>query len=408
MHNHYRLWPYAYAFATVKRMFADTINSILRSKPRGIIMYRKKQLWMTALGSLIAATGLLHAEDAQMRNLENRVSALEQRKNANGMINPNARPLARDGAGIMIEGAALYWQAQENGLDFVIDNRNGTTIINDGKYKYPKPRWDWGFKLGLDFDMAHDGWNLCFLWTRFHTRAKKTVNQADGGLLFPIYSRADLSAPLTPGTTPTQAQSNLKIRLDILDAVLGREFFTSKWLILQPYLGIRTAWINQKMRINYYNLSLPSEDLGNIQDRLKNNYWGIGPRAGLNGQWGLGGGFSIFGDSGLSLLCGKFTLNNKEEATLASDGSVSGTPTQTKRKPRTIRAMADLTAGFRYETGFADDAYALRIDLGWEEHFFFGQNQFYRLMSSEFAQTTVFGEGDLSTQGVTLKVGFGF
>jgi hypothetical protein len=53
-----------------------------------------------AATSLIALSNLSFADGdtAQMRNLENRVSALEQRKGASGMINPQGRAQIKDGA----------------------------------------------------------------------------------------------------------------------------------------------------------------------------------------------------------------------------------------------------------------------------------------------------------------------
>jgi hypothetical protein len=133
-----------------------------------------KKMWSAAAASLVAVTSLANAaDDMQMRNLENRVSALEQRKGANGVINPSARPGVRDGWDIFVTGQALYWKANETGLTYAIQNdncQNVTNYANRGTVLEARPRYNWGFNVGIGYNMPHDGWDLALNWTSFHTR----------------------------------------------------------------------------------------------------------------------------------------------------------------------------------------------------------------------------------------------
>jgi hypothetical protein len=88
---------------------------------------------VTTLASVICS-----ADDMQMRNLENRVSALEHRRGSNGMINPPARPVVRDGVDLWIQAEALYMHATEDCLSYGIKNDTaavaGATVV-DGRVK---------------------------------------------------------------------------------------------------------------------------------------------------------------------------------------------------------------------------------------------------------------------------------
>ena len=83
-----------------------------------------KKMWPAAAASLVAFTSLVNADDMQMRNLENRVAALEQKKGANGIINPAANPPTRDATGLFITADFLYWKAHESGLAYAFQSEN--------------------------------------------------------------------------------------------------------------------------------------------------------------------------------------------------------------------------------------------------------------------------------------------
>ncbi len=103
------------------------------------MQWNLKKMLPLAATSLVAFTSIVNAEgnnngngnynsqngngngngnNAQMRNLENRVNALEQRRGSSGMINPPGRPQVRDGADIFIfaDWASLERSRRWSGL----------------------------------------------------------------------------------------------------------------------------------------------------------------------------------------------------------------------------------------------------------------------------------------------------
>lgn len=397
----------------------------------------RKSLWPTVAASLVAFTQLLGAaNDTQVRNLENRINALEQRKGSNSIVNPSANPVVKDGANVFFQGDALLWQANQSGLGYAIKNSGNVYYASNGHIENPKGDWAWGFKLALGYNMAHDGWDTILQWTCFTDGSKHhTINAPANGTLFPslvnygvkLLDNASGPVTSTPSSITTgasSASSHWTLNLNILDLALGREFYVSKWLTLRPHAGLRTAWIHQKLNCVYNGITLVDYNTQSlivnqtIASHLRNNYWGMGLRAGFDSNFGLGSGFSIFNELAASLLLGHFSVSQKEGNVTAPN---SPNPLRLKVHDHlsAARAILDMTLGLRYEHTFSEDRYGLMLAVAWEQHLFFNQNQAARFYTPSYVSgpTTSFGngsgafsipQGDLNTQGVTFTVRFDF
>ncbi len=339
--------------------------------------------------ALLTASAALSADasDAQVRNLENRVSALEQRKGASSMINPSGRPEVKDGADMFFTADLLIWQAHENGLPYVIKNKGAD--LSDSSTKEMHYHWEPGVRLGIGLNTPHDGWDLHAHWTYFHSKAQGHTH-AGNDVLYPTLAKPSPVINSSPGV-PSSARSKLTFNLNMIDLELGREFFVSKWLTLRPFIGPQTTWIYQDLNVRYKGY-----EEGNYRVNIANDYWGIGLRPGLNSQWGLGCGFSIFGNTALSLLYGFFEVDQKQ-------GTATTTYVDNKHSTRVGRAIAEIQLGLRWERMFADDRCHFSVQAGWENLMFFGQNQFDRLIHPVNSGIVIANQGDLTIQGYTLS-----
>jgi hypothetical protein len=140
---------------------------------------------------------------------------------------------------------------------------------------------------------------------------------------------------------------------------------------------------------------------------MKNNFWGIGLRFGLETQWGIGCGWSVFGDASASLLYGYFKITHTESDVL-SDTTVNSPLFSASNFYHVDRFIADFIAGLRYDYMFCDERYHLGFQVGWEHHMFFGQNQFPKFIGVTSPGLFVANQGDLSLQGVSAQVRFDF
>ena len=361
-----------------------------------------KKLWPAAATSLVAFTSFVNAQnaqtnDAQVRNLENRVSALEQRKGASGMINPPGRPQVRNGCDLFVYGDLIYWNAHESGLAYAVVNEGSDTTLADAQVKNLHGKWNWGFRVGVGYNMPHDGWDVNFTWLRFTDTSHKRVHAGTDDFIFPTMTAA--SDPLAEGFACNKAHGYWGLRLDQLDLDMGREFFVSKWLTLRPHFGVRSDWVKQKLDVDYDNFDLAT----NVVDvKSKDKWWGLGLEGGLDTQWGLGSGWSLFGDLTGAIIYGfhKTRFNDTD-----SPGSTHDNVSNTYRISHPI---LDLQMGLRWDNMFGDDSYHLGVQVAWEHHVYFSQNQLPNFGDPSNMGRFYTSQGDLTLQGWTFAARFDF
>lgn len=331
------------------------------------------------------------ADDMQVRNLENRVSALEQRRGSNGMINPAARPVVKDGVDLWVQAEALYMRPTEDGLSYALATNEGGAHPNV-RAKNARYDWDWGFRVGVGYNMDHDGWDILANYTWFKDKTRTNVH---ANTVFP--TEVD---PVNAGSATTQnAKAHLNLWMNILDVELGREFFVSKWLTLRPQVGVRAMWLSRHYNTEY-SLLVNSSD---YDVHMKNRFAGAGLRGGLNTQWGLGSGWSIFGEFDAALMYGKQRIRQGERL---ETGNVSRG--YSRDRWTALRSSIDLALGLRWDHLFSDDAYRIRFQLGWENHIFFDMNQNYRFTNATTKGVFAGNRGNLSLNGLAFQARFDF
>ncbi len=366
-----------------------------------------KQAWLASAASLVALTNISFADanDAQVRNLENRVTALEQRRGANGVINPPGRPQVRNGSDLFVKADVLLWQAHEDGLPLFIRNEGQDADLSDADVKGFDWDWDWGFRVGVGYNMMHDSWDLFLNWMRIYGNAEKHRHvDEDDDALWPCLTdpAATLGATNLGTGWYTKAKGHWKVQLDQVDLEMGREFYVSKWLTLRPHFGLRTDWIRQRTEMHYNRYHATSGK--DYEIHMHNKFWGLGIAVGLDTQWGLGCGWSIFGNAGFALLYGFHEIDRRDELSNGTEDDF----VDIDDSYRASRAVSDLQLGLRWDTMFDHDRYHFRIQAGWEHHVYFAQNQFPRFVNT-LAQGDIIGnQGDLTFQGWTLSGRFDF
>jgi hypothetical protein len=186
-------------------------------------------------------------------------------------------------------------------------------------------------------------------------------------------------------------------------------------MTLRPFIGARGMWLRQKLKFEY-----ETKDGGTFLDPfeatsggdpnsdfvfLKNNFWGVGLRAGLAATWGHGCGVSLYSQAALSALWGRFKL--AQTHTLMGSAGQVAVLSDFSDKFQVCRPVLDLAFGISYDTVFSDNEWGWGIWAGWEHHYFWGQNKFIRFDGDQFS---AFNEnyGDFSVAGVNVGMSFDF
>ncbi len=367
-----------------------------------------KKIWPIAASALVTVTSFVNADvdSAQMRNLENRMNALEQRRGASGMINPPGRPQVRDGVDLFVKADLLVWNAHENGLAFAVVNNGSSSNLAHSNTKTIHSNWNVGFRVGLGYNLPHDGWDISLSWLRINNNGSKHLNSHSNHNIFPSNTAPN---DLLVGSNPcTKANSHWRLHLNQLDFDLGREFFVSKWLTLRPHFGVRTDWVRQKWNSKFRNFNnrLSSSQ---VKVEYRDNWWGMGPEVGLDTQWGLGQGWSLFGDITGAIVYGFHDIDYETKDSPAQfNTSSSGKLTDLDDVYRISHPTLDLMLGLRYDHMFCNDRFHLGLQVGWEHHVYFGQNQFPVFVDDVQIGKYVSNQGDLTYQGWTIGVRLDF
>lgn len=362
----------------------------------------KKVLPFLAL-SLVGMNSVVSAvDDMQVRNLENRVSALEQRRGANGMINPPARPVVRDGIDLWIQADALFMHATEDGINYGIKQNNSVAYV-DGRVKNVSYDWTWGWRAGAGFNLPHDGWDMLLNYTWFRSNENDSTNGDSAESIYQTWTNANQGA--TANNLAAHAAGHSHLKFDYLDFQMGREFFVSKWLTLRPFVGARGLWTHRNLNVSYKGGSVTTSSVEKIQEKFNNRFRGGGLLAGLDTQWGLGTGWSFYGDLGLALIYGVQRLHQTQDT---APGGVSTRFTHAHDASTTVRTMIDLAFGLRWDHLFNDDAYRIRLQLGWEQHLLPSFGRDLNFVDNVVKGKFVYNQGDLAISGLTLQARFDF
>lgn len=350
-----------------------------------------------------------YAEDSCLRDLQNKVALLQhqvdqiqEKQNEKVTLSPG-RPEVRDGWNIFFTGDFLYWKASENSLQFAYEANPLDPITlypAEGEIKSPHFNWNYGFRVGAGWNTCHDSWDLFAEWTRIDLSANGHAVFHNSKLIWPTYVDAIMS--ILPVYS---AKEHWHLDFDMIDLELGRTCNLGKAFTLRPHLGLRTAWIDQRINFTYQGrFELDTTSFNKI--KYKNDFWGIGIRGGIDSEWELAWGLSIYGDLAFSLLYGNFSIN-RENSVSTPFIQFKGT---THESLHLARAIADLGIGLRWDYMISDDRYHIRLQAGWEEHIFWGQNQLYNFIDTVALNhgKMMNNNGDLTMQGFTLSARLDF
>jgi hypothetical protein len=208
------------------------------------------------------------------------------------------------------------------------------------------------------------------------------------------------------------AKETWNLHYNTLDLMLAKAFWATQRLSLSPHMGLRSAWIDQKLKQTYQTVSNPAAPLVAtlVENRNTQNFWGIGIRAGIDTRWALTRKFSLLGNLNFTPLWSYFHIKNKEPV----KGSIFNDPLyDVKDHYSAIKFNTDIELGAQWDLYFGHGAYHLGIRGAWEFHLWLNQNQINRFNDRTFSTTyqpnAFYKEhGTLSLFGGSLGLVFDF
>lgn len=300
-----------------------------------------------------------------------------------------------------------------------------------------------GFQVGFGWTGALDNWVLYGEYTRLHGSTHTSEEAPDPGATsvngLPLPQKGVwIPTSWLPGVfvnniTP-HISSKWTYKIDILDGQISRPFYSGTRFILEPFFGLRAAWISQKMRLRARNLSTTVfvPIFGDLTEETvafpttfrtahyNSHSWGVGPRVGLDGEWHLGYGIRFIGDVSASLLFTQYDVTQNVESPDVADpfvlpilGPLPINPLPLRLKLddyNTLRPNLELSLGLGWGSYFRCRRYHWDLAATYDFSIFWEQNMM-RYLADIMADFTAHVDGaasNLFLHGLTIKTRFDF
>jgi len=303
----------------------------------------------------------------------------------------------------------LYWSAHNHGFSWANKNYDDTTRKPiDLRVLYVDEKWEPGFRFGIGWDTLHDYWDILAQWTYYHNYSKDSASSPNadyivGGGIYP-------SSGMATNFIYRNGKAHWRLNYNMLDLEIGKTFYISKYLSFRAHAGTRGGWIDQSFRSEFTNMTYDKEPP--IRDTVyhcEQDYWGLGPRLGINGDWHLGAGFSIFGNIAAALLYGKFDVHETQRF-LAADTTyrywtlIPGVYNEIlglKRDFYELSPNLEMIIGLSWGECFYNEKVYFGLKAGWETNYWWNQYHLTTLILDlpEIGKET----HPVSMQGLTLR-----
>ncbi len=269
----------------------------------------------------------------------------------------------------------LYWELREGSDENWSQNITQKGVEQSATLHEAPFSSSPGFRVGFAYDAPSDAWNSALYYTYFRTNAKDSAS----GNVYSAYL-GNFFACNPDGKDYGPFYDSAKVDWDFsfhsVDLEFGRNFVIDRILTVRPFVGLKAAVIKQDIDSHWFG---PKEEVGGIivpitafstaREKIKNDFWGIGPVLGLDTTWPLLDSLSIIGNFSGALMWGHWTFDDH----YVNDG---GTSIRIDTQDHTSAAtMARGLLGLEWAKEFSRTS--LSVHLVYEAQVWFDQVQYY-------------------------------
>lgn len=291
---------------------------------------------------------------------------------------------------------ALIWKLREGGTDNWGQQINPPGANQPVKILDVPLNWSTGFRVGAGYN-SPDLWDTVIYYTRYQVTSS---SQASGNIysayLGNFFVNNTNGASIVDSPYYRYGYIKWHFQFNTLDLELGRAFNIDEILQLRPFVGLKTALINQNIKTNWQH-PINNTSFTSANENVTQDYWGIGPAIGVISTWPFykttQQSFNLFGNLSTALMWGHWGFHeqysNNAPFTMATNVSdVNGAST-----------MARGVIGLEWIKDFSQVNIDLR--LSYEAQVWFDQVQFYLSNGGRLNNL-------MSLQGAVLDFGIHF
>jgi hypothetical protein len=325
-------------------------------------------------------------------DLDDRLDTLEKEMQEISTHNPQdtlstsfvtARPEV-EGSNWFITFDLTYWHTKLGGTEYAYSVHDITTRFPvNGDVKDHDFGWDIGFKGGLGYKTPHDSWDIYARYTWYETEDTSSSFKSSPSTLIPLTFTEPIPA--------SHVKSHADVDYNNVELELARSYFISSKLSFRPHFDIKSTWVDITQNIIYAISNVTSTYRAiiglNFKTKQRVNFWGIGPRAGIDSQWHLGYGFHIFGDVAASILYGKFsTLQRDFIPFIIAPYLDNERAFKMRHKFHRYVPFAQMFLGLGWERFINNDKQHIGLKAGYEVQYYWRINQIHQPEELNFAR----------------------
>lgn len=253
--------------------------------------------------------------------------------------------------------------------------------------------WDPGFRVGFAHDPGELSWDTKLYWTRFRTAAEASLPPGSGTIAPEFFSGF---VNVTAGKIE-EAALRWDLMLNTIDFDVGRTITVGESVSLRPSMGLKAAFIRQKIRANWNSTS------GSLSatERIDHDFRGLGPAFGIDGRWKPSrlANLSVVGTFSGALLWGVWNVDDAYERNDAEFPFLAYGALTTSMNDSSLG-----TVNLNYFLGlewFRPGTITMTGRIGYELQWWANQQRL-----PTFQQLPM--HGDLTVQGLTCGISVGF
>jgi hypothetical protein len=297
--------------------------------------------------------------------------------------------LCDNSTGLELSAEFLILQPFEDDLVYAIRNdvrqtSGGADGTPGGPLISLKTRWQPGWRVMVGYSpsvTARAIW-MGFIGSSIG-RAKAGITPAGVGL------QATWVPPVNSAILYQSATFQWGMDLNLLDFEVGKRYWVSPHLSLNPAITLRLAEIDQSFHA-VYTLSGAEHSA-----HAMNDFRGLGPQAALSMAWGFAHGWEIFASSSASLLYGRFITHYGVYPPLG----LSDVDAHFFR----FVPDANTSLGIGWGRCLSKNRWNLKFQLSYEGHLFWDQTQLRQPIGSDAPSLAILQTNNLSIQGFSIR-----
>lgn len=300
--------------------------------------------------------------------------------------------------GFYVSADFLYWRAENHGFSYAHEIEVDPVATGVGKVVRVNPSWDPGFRVGAGWNTRYDFWDVFFNYTWYRNTASETRSSDDG-----FIRMMPLSDSLTSEFTTVSAKT--RFMLNMGDLEVGRLMYLTKSVAIRPYWGARGGTLHQKFSSSATDL-ISTVDSG-LKFNGKNNYWGVGPRTGVHGEWHINQGFSLLGKVAGALLYGKTKAESQSSTQVigVTDFVVDRQHTDDFYQ---LVPNLQMSLGLQWQTCFWCEKMFFKMSASWETNYWWNQFNLPVGIAGFVAPFPTVGNQPLTMEGLTVNFEWDF